>query len=243
MTELAGWHAVVTGGAAGIGEAIARALARSGAAVSIVDQDAERAAKVAERIGGLAFAADARDAESWRRVLREIERARAEWDVLVNNVGGTTERRRLEEISLEDWDECFAVNLRAAFLATQAAFAPMRRRGAGAIVNVASIAAHSVSPVAGAGYAAAKSGVLALTRQTAYEWAVHRIRANAVCPGPTRTELTRDSVRNDADFPLGRWVSPQDIAEAVLYLASPRSAACTGAVIDVDGGVQVGSKV
>lgn len=243
MSELAGRHAVVTGGAGGIGAAIAHALARCGAHVCIVDRDADGAAALAGRIGGRAYAADACDADAWCRAFEDIGRAYPQWDVLVNNVGGTTAGRRLEEMSIDDWDECLAVNLRAAFLATRAAFVPMRRCGAGAIVNVASIAAHSVSPVGGAAYAAAKAALLALTRQTAYEWAGHRIRANAVCPGPTRSALTRSSVRSEETFPLGRWVEPEDVAEAALYLASPRSAMCTGTVIDVDGGVRVGSKV
>src|SRR5690606_3699513 len=115
----------------------------------------------------------------------------------------------------------------------------MRRRGGGAIVNVASIAAHTYSPLGGGAYAASKAGLLALTRQTAHEWARYRIRANAVCPGPTRSELTRASTRQDADFPLGAWVQPGDVARAVRFLASPEAAMCTGAVLDVDGGVGV----
>jgi 3-oxoacyl-[acyl-carrier protein] reductase len=91
--------------------------------------------------------------------------------------------------------------------------------------------------VGGAAYAAAKAGVLALTRQTAYEWARERIRANAVCPGPTRTLLTRNSKRSDDDFPLGKWIEPADVAEAILFLASPRSAMCSGTVVNVDGGI------
>jgi NAD(P)-dependent dehydrogenase (short-subunit alcohol dehydrogenase family) len=241
VSELVGRHAIVTGGAAGIGKAIAQALTQAGAAVSIIDLDGDGAQKVARRINGRSYTADARDASCWRHRFEEIERVCPEWDVLVNNAGGAA-AQRLEDISVEDWDQCLAVNLRAAFIATQAAFAPMGRCGGGAIVNVASIAAHSVSPVAGAAYAAAKAGLLALTRQTAFEWAKYGIRANAVCPGPTRTEITSASSRTEESFPLGRWVQPEDVAEAVLYLASPRSAMCTGTSVDVDGGVRVGSK-
>ena len=81
---------------------------------------------------------------------------------------------------------------------------------------------------------------MSLTRQTAYEWARYRIRANAVCPGPTRTVLTENSTRQDADFPLGRWVEPEDVAEAVLYLASARAAMCSGTTMNVDGGLAIG---
>jgi 3-oxoacyl-[acyl-carrier protein] reductase len=139
-----------------------------------------------------------------------------------------------------DWDETLALNLRSAFIATRGVFEAMRRRGGGSIVNVASIAAHGVSPLGGAAYAAAKAGLLALTRQTAYEWSREHIRANAVCPGPTRTLLTRESRRENADFPLGRWIEPTDIAEAILFLASPRSAMCSGTVVNVDGAVGLG---
>lgn len=233
---LAGKVAVVTGGAKGIGEAIVRELAREGARVLVVDVDIDCAARLATELGGVAHAADASDPQALASVFARIDAQEAGVDILVNNVGGGP-RRTLEQMHLADWQHTLALNLTSAYVATRGVLDAMRRRGGGSIVNVASIAAHSISPLGGAAYAAAKAGLVSLTRQTAHEWAQYRIRANAVCPGPTRTELTRASQRQDADFPLGSWVQPADIASAVRFLASPEAAMCTGAVLNVDGGV------
>ncbi|MGY1411042.1 MULTISPECIES: SDR family NAD(P)-dependent oxidoreductase [unclassified Luteimonas] len=230
--------AVVTGGAKGIGEAIVRELAREGARVVIVDVDIKCAARLASEVDGVAHAADATDPQALASVFRRIDAQEPGVDILVNNVGGGA-RRTLEQMTLADWQDTLTLNLTSAYVATRGVLDAMRRRGGGSIVNVASIAAHSISPLGGAAYAASKAGLLSLTRQTAHEWAKYRIRANAVCPGPTRTELTRTSRRQDADFPLGTWVQPGDIASAVRFLASFEAAMCTGAVLDVDGGVGV----
>lgn len=238
MAELTGKVAIVTGGANGIGAAIVHELARAHARVLIVDLDAERAMALAREVGGTAFTVDAADPHAMAALFARLDQQEPGIDILVNNVGGGP-RRTLEEMTLEDWQGTLALNLTSAFVATQGVLGAMWRRGGGAIVNVASIAAHCVSPVGGAAYAAAKAGLLALTRQTAYEWAKYRIRANAVCPGPTRTELTRTSARVDADFPLGAWLQPSDIAAAVRFLVSPSAAMCTGAVLNVDGGVSL----
>lgn len=236
MSELDGSIAIVTGGAHGIGAAVVRRLAGLGARVVVIDVDGEAAHVLAREVDGIAHAADARDAMALEALFARIDQSEPGIDVLVNNVGGGP-RRKLAEMSIADWDETSALNLRSAFIATRGVFAAMRRRGGGSIVNVSSIAAHGISPVGGAAYAAAKAGVLALTRQTAYEWARERIRANAVCPGPTRTLLTQHSQRADEDFPLGKWIEPEDVAEAVLFLASPRSGMCSGTIVNVDGAI------
>ncbi|HEU4627285.1 MAG TPA: SDR family oxidoreductase [Steroidobacteraceae bacterium] len=234
MREFEGACVVVTGGAHGIGAAVARDFATLGARVLIIDLDDRAARELAREIGGTAFSIDVRDAVSLECVLEEIDRREQGVDVLVNNVGGGP-RRKLEELTVEEWDSTLALNLRSAFIATRGVLNPMQRRGGGSIINVASIAAHGVSPLGGAAYAAAKAGMLALTRQTAYEWASKRIRANAVCPGPTRTLLTEKSRRRDEEFPLGRWLQPEDIAQTIVFLASPRASMCSGVVINVDG--------
>lgn len=240
MTEFAGATAIVTGGAKGIGAAIVRRLAAHGARVLIVDFDREAARELAAYVAGVSYVVDARDAAALEAVFREIDRSERGVDILVNNVGGGA-RRTLEQLSIADWDDTLALNLRSAFIATRAVLAPMRRRGGGSIVNVSSIAAHGISPLGGAAYAASKAALLALTRQTAFEWARERIRANAVCPGPTRTPLTQGSPRSDDDFPLGRWIEGADIAEAVAFLASPRASMCSGTVLNVDGAVSLKS--
>ena len=234
MREFEGACVVVTGGAHGIGSTVAREFAKLGARVLIIDVDAPAAQQLATEIRGSAFAVDVCDAVALERVFSDIDRNEPGVDVLVNNVGGGP-RRKLEELTVAEWDATLALNLRSAFIATRGVLNPMQRRGGGSIVNVASIAAHGVSPLGGAAYAAAKAGVLALTRQTAYEWASKRIRANAVCPGPTRTLLTEKSQRRDEQFPLGRWLQPEDIAQTIVFLASPRAAMCSGTVVDVDG--------
>lgn len=238
MSDSARPIAVVTGGAHGIGAAIVRELAKTGARVLIVDRDGTAADNLAREVGGIAVRADASDATALQSAFEHIDGSQPGVDILVNNVGGAPSRT-LEQMSVADWDDTLALNLRSAFIATRGMLAAMRRRGGGSIVNVASIAAHGISPVGGAAYAASKAGVLALTRQTAYEWAKYRIRANAVCPGPTRTPLTERSTRTDADFPLGRWIEAADVAEAVIFLASDRSAMCSGTVLDVDGGIRL----
>lgn len=238
MSELSAAIAIVTGGAHGIGAAVVRCLADLGARVLIVDHDTEAASNLASEVNGTAFPVDASDGSALENVFEAIDGSEPGIDILVNNVGGGP-RRTLEQLSIADWDHTLALNLRSAFIATRGVLQPMRRRGGGSIVNVASIAAHTISPVGGGAYAAAKAGLLALTRQTAYEWAPYRIRANAVCPGPTRTPLTQHSTRTDTDFPLGRWIEAADVAAAVLFLASARSAMCSGTVVDVDGALRL----
>lgn len=236
--ELADRIAIVTGGASGIGAAIAREFAQEGARVLIIDSAIERAEKFAKEIGAFAYAADAAQPAALSAVFARIDAQERGVDILVNNVGGAA-RRTLEDMRLADWQDTLALNLTSAFVATQGVLNGMRRCGGGAIVNIASIAAHSISPVGGAAYAASKAGLLALTRQTAYEWAKYRIRANAVCPGPTRTDLTLTSSRTDAEFPLGAWIHPDEVASTVRFLASSRASMCTGAVLNVDGGVSL----
>ena len=132
------------------------------------------------------------------------------------------------------------LNLTTAFLATKAALPALIANDGGEIVNIGSIAAFRPSPVGGAAYAAAKAGLIAFTRQCAHELAElarHHIRVNAVCPGPTRTALTRNSARASSDFPPGRWIEPDDVAATVPHLLEPASGMCTGSVCTVDGGI------
>lgn len=238
MPDHAPTIAVVTGGASGIGAAVVRGLANIGTRVIVIDRDEAAAHKLAQEVDGAALVADACDPAAFASALGHIDRNEPYVDILVNNVGGGP-RRTLEQMTVADWDETFALNLRSAFMATRGVLPAMRRRGRGSIVNVASIAAHAISPIGGAAYAAAKAGLIALTRQTAHEWAKYRIRANAICPGPTRTALTAQSSRRDEEFPLGRWIEPADVADAVIFLASDRSAMCSGSVVDVDGGIRL----
>ena len=192
MTEdFAGKVALVTGGGNGIGAATCRAFAAAGAQVAILDRDATSAERLAAEITSrnghaAAYEIDVSDRAAFARLTEGITKAWGGIDILVNGAG-TTVRRMIPDMSPEDWDRVIAVNLTGAFNGIQAVLPYMRRRGGGAIVNVASIAGQRISFGGTANYSASKAGLLGLTRHAAYELAPEGIRVNAVCPGPTAT--------------------------------------------------------
>ncbi len=246
--DFAGKVAVVTGGGNGIGAATCRAFAAQGARVAVLDRDAAAAERVAGEIAGRggnasAHAVDVADRGAFAAAA-EIAAAAGGLDILVNGAG-TTVRRMIPEMSPEDWDRVIAVNLTGAFNGIQAALPHMRRRGGGAIVNVASIAGQRISFGGTANYSASKAGLLGLTRHAAYELAPDGIRVNAVCPGPTATAFggAIPSEENKAararKIPLGRMCEPEDIADPILFLASHAARMITGIALTVDGGVLV----
>ncbi|MCW5771564.1 MAG: SDR family oxidoreductase [Rhodospirillaceae bacterium] len=245
MASLADKVAVVTGAAAGIGAATARALAAAGARVALIDREAAGAAAVAKEIpGARAYGADVSDKNAVETTFAAIGADFGGIDILVNNAG-IESVWTIERMPEAEWDRVLAVNLKGAMLCTQAAVAPMRARGGGAIVNVASVAGKLISFSGGASYTASKAGMLGFTRHAAFELGIDRIRVNAVCPGPTLTPMIRRNL-DDAQqravekrVPLGRWIRPEDIANAVVFLAGDGAAMCTGTSIDVDGGVLV----
>jgi len=220
--------AIVTGASSGIGAATAVLLAGRGVTVAGVDIQPPALPMPLFRQADLTRPESAREAVDW------IARRCGPIGMLVNSAGGG-QGAPLEQLDAERWNALIALNLSSAFYMIQAAI-PHMRAGGGSIVNVASLAARLVSPKGGAAYAAAKAGILALSRQCAQELAPRRIRVNSVLPGPTRTALTRDSRRTDSDFPLGRWPEADDVARAIAFLLSEDAAMCTGAEIVVDGG-------
>ncbi|MGH7054275.1 MAG: SDR family NAD(P)-dependent oxidoreductase, partial [Stellaceae bacterium] len=159
-----------------------------------------------------------------------------------------TVRRTIEAMRQEDWERVIAVNLTGAFNGIQAALPHLRRRG-GAIVNIASIAGRRISFGGTANYTASKAGLLGLTRHAAYELAPDRIRVNAVCPGPTATGFggampsPEQKAERAGKIPLGRMIEPEDIADAVVFLAGPAARMITGIALDVDGGVLISNNV
>jgi NAD(P)-dependent dehydrogenase (short-subunit alcohol dehydrogenase family) len=245
--SLADTTALVTGAAQGIGRALALGLAGAGARVVVTDTDEPRAAAVAGEIrarGGPASARalDVARPEAIEPVVAEIEAAIGPIGVLVNNAGVRDRVTDSLATTVEDWDRVFAVNVRGAFLLCQAVARRMAGRGGGSIVNVAS----QLGLVGMAGrpaYTASKGALINLSRTLALEWAPHRIRVNALAPGPILTPATehrhRDPVSN-AEYqratPLGAWRDPEELVGAVVFLASPASAFVTGSVLVADGG-------
>ncbi len=248
--EFTGKVALVTGGGSGIGRATGQLFAERGGAVLVADIAEEAAKATAEAIrqrGGKAEAARC-DVTEWDQVEATVQRARDAFgrlDVVIH-CAGIMRVDPIEETSLQDWNESLHVNLTGAFLVTKAAMKALREQGGGAIVHIASRMALRVKENHAA-YAASKAGVLQLTRMAALEGAPHKIRVNCVCPGVVDTPLLREygtpeEVRQtvfanwSAVCPLGRPARPDDVARAMLFLASDDAAYITGVALPVDGG-------
>jgi NAD(P)-dependent dehydrogenase (short-subunit alcohol dehydrogenase family) len=249
--RVAGKVAVITGAAKGLGRGCAEMLAREGAAVVLADIDAEGSESAAEAIragGGAAISitTDVVQEEQCAALIERAVEAFGRLDVLVNNAGWFP-RATLEETSSELWDRVLAVNLRGAFYCCKHAVPHMRSAGGGSIINVGSSNGIQGLPNLVA-YASAKGGLLALTRTLAGAYARDRIRANYLIPGwvLTETEIAlqtsrglseEDLRRAGAGLPLGRHQTVEDVAYAVLYLASDESAQVNAAILNVDAGV------
>ena len=238
--------ALVTGGSRGIGRAIALALADEGATVVINYLRSPQAAEeTAVAIAGkgreaLIVQADVAVAADVERLLATIGERFGRLDVLVNNAGITKDNLLLR-LKEEDWDQVLDTNLKGVFLCTKAAAKVMVRQREGAIINVASIA--GLTGNAGqANYSAAKAGIVGFTKAAARELASRHVTVNAVAPGFINTDMTAglsEAVRAEwaARVPLGRFGEPEDVANAVVFLASPRARYITGQTIVVDGGL------
>ena len=244
--DLGANRAVVTGAAGGIGRAIATSLVAAGADVALLDRDAEAVATFAAQInagGGhaIALACDSSDPSSVAAAAAQTIAAFGTIDILVNNAG-ILRPGALADITLAEWNALMAVNL-TGYLLTAQAFRPAMLAHGGALVHIASIAASNPQPRSGA-YSASKAGVAMLSRQLALEWGPDGIRSNIVSPGFVRTPMSEAfyqapgiKERREAMVPLRRIAGPQNIADAVLYLASPRAAYVNGGEILVDGGL------
>jgi meso-butanediol dehydrogenase/(S,S)-butanediol dehydrogenase/diacetyl reductase len=229
---LDGAAAVVTGGGSGIGRAVVELLERSGASVRIAD------------LAG-AEPVDVTDRAALDRAAEEVAGAHGGLDILVNAAGVLTPNLPADELPADDFRRAYEVNVVGTVNACQAFFGLLRERR-GAIVNVASQAAL-VSLPQQAAYTAAKGAVAALTRSLAIDWAVHGIRANAVAPGVTLTPMTEAFFENEVftkaatgRIPLGRILAADEIAGAIVFLASPFAGAVTGVTLPVDGGWTAG---
>jgi len=247
--ELVGKVSLVTGAGRGIGREIALTLARHGSAVSVVDLDLAAAKAVRDEIAAqsgkaTAVRADVSNGSNVEAMFSATESGLGPVDILVNNAG-IGFKAIAAEMSEADWRRVLDVNLTGTFLCSQAALRKMIPRGFGRIINVSSTAALRISYAAGAAYTASKAGILALTRHLAYEAAPYGVTVNAVCPGTTETgmiahESGEEKRRRLAGFPIGRFVTVEDHANAVLFLALPASSAISGQTLAVDGGALLG---
>ncbi|GAA4316113.1 SDR family oxidoreductase [Streptomyces venetus] len=239
--ELQDKKALVTGATSGIGRAIAVKLAEAGATVYVTGRRAElgkETVELIEQAGGTGHfvVADVADIDDVRRLAEEV----GEVDVLVNNAGvfpfSTT-----PEQSLDSYAQVFDINVRATYFLTAALVPAMVARNKGAIVNVSSVAGQIGTPV-GSVYNASKAAMDALTRSWAVEFGAAGVRVNSVAPGPIRTDMAVDTVGEMFDefsrsTPLTRAGEPEEIAEAVVFLASDKASYITGAVLNADGGL------
>ena len=249
MGVLDGKVAVVTGGAAGIGKAIARRFAREGARVVIADRDP--GTRVASAFSGLAVTADVSVEDDVAAVFEACETAYGRLDILVNNAGVVPPRVAAEDMAMADWDAVIAVNLRGVILCIKYGVPLLRRQG-GAIVNMSSRVAFAGTPMQ-SHYSASKYAVRGITEAVAQEVGAHGIRVNSLCPGTTVTErfLERtakratiegrspeDIIETDFAAPaaLRRVLQPDEVAEAALFLASDAAGAITGEHLKIDAG-------
>jgi NAD(P)-dependent dehydrogenase (short-subunit alcohol dehydrogenase family) len=239
---LNGKQVIVTGGAQGIGRAIAEAMISQGARVSIVDLQAERGSEVAAELGADFYEADVSNVDQVEAVVAAVIARHQRLDSIVNNAG-ITKFVDFFEIEDDHWDRIQQVNLRSMFFFMRAGARYMKDHGGGSIVNISSMAAKGYRHTSSAAYAATKGGVLGLTRAGAMQLAKHRIRVNAVCPGIVLTPLNAQWLADHPEYvdeiPVGYPCQPGDIAEAVAFLASDRAHAITAQSLNVDGGLSV----
>ena len=251
MGILEGKTAIVTGGASGIGRAQAIVMAQEGAQVLVGDLNAEEGQATAEaaRADGLniSFAPlDVTKRESWEQCIDVCGQRFGAPGILVNNAAVIFPRTMIHEREEKEWDKTFEVNVRGVFLGIRAIVPTLLDSSGGAIINIASTAALAQAEEQDAAYASSKAAVVTLTRNVAAHYAPHGIRCNAVCPGPIDTPMLRsfhDTPEKRAQrcerVPMRRLGMPEDIANAVAFLASDKSGYTTGAVLPVDGGLAV----
>ena len=237
--------AIVTGSARGIGKSISLAFVREDAKVGLVDVDKEKLEVLKNEIGKekgkvIAIPCDITKSAEVKAMVDQVRNAFGRIDILVNNAG-IIRRGTIETVTEEDWDRVIEVNLKGTFNCCKAVAGIMKERGYGKIVNVSSIAGKMGDITSAPGYGPSKAGVDALTKTLARQLAQYGINVNSVAPHAIETEMSAqwsEERRNEiiASIPLGRLGKPEDVANAVLFLASDEASFITGEILDINGG-------
>jgi 2-deoxy-D-gluconate 3-dehydrogenase len=247
--DLTGRVAIVTGGNGGLGLAMARGLARAGAAIAVAARDEGKGRIAIKELTALSpsrfYPFQAASAASCRKLIETVMADFGACDILINNAG-MNRRKPPQDITEDEWREILDVNLSSALFCAQAVYPHMKAAGRGKIVNIGSMFSLFGAATVAA-YAASKGGLVQLTRSLACAWAADNIQVNAILPGWIDTDLTRRARQQVADLhdfvlsrtPAGRWGEPDDLAGAAVFLCSPASDFVTGVALAVDGGYSV----
>lgn len=247
--SLTGKTALVTGGAQGIGLAIASRLAREGANVAIYDINQEKARASADKLAGEGLAVmagfvDVVSLDSIRSMIEAVVARFGALDIVVNNAG-ILSSTPVQQITEEEWDRIMAVNLKGTFFVSQLAFPYLKDRPQPRIINLASIAGRMGGYESSLAYAASKGGVISLTYGLSRQYAPYGITVNSICPGPTETPMILQWSEAQlagllAKIPIGKICKPDHIAEVVAFLAGDAAEVITGLALDINGGLYVG---
>ena len=238
--------AIITGGASGIGLATAHRFAAEGARVVIADLDAATGQRAADEVGGVFRTVDGADEASVNALFDGIAAELGAVDIAFNNAGiSPSDDNSIETTELPAWDRVQDVNLKSVYLCSRAALRHMVPAGRGSIINTASFVALLGSATSQISYTASKGGVLAMTRELGVQFARQGIRVNALCPGPVNTPLLQELFAKDPEraqrrlvhVPVGRFAEPEEMAAAVVFLASDDASFITATAFVVDGGI------
>ena len=238
--------AIITGGAGGIGLATARRFAEEGAHVVLVDVDDDAGQRAAQEVGGTYVRCDVTDADQVEAMVAQAHSTYGSVDIAFNNAGiSPPDDDSILDTGLEAWRRVQEVNLTSVFLCCKAVLPYMREQGRGSIINTASFVAVMGAATSQISYTASKGGVLAMSRELGVQFAREGIRVNALCPGPVNTPLLKELFAKDPEraqrrlihVPVGRFAEPEELANAVLFLASDESSFVTASTFMVDGGI------